>query len=496
MHRLSSRLTPLVLGLLVAPAALGQTGTPAAAPPPPSPSSTAAPEAPALEQPPSTEPTTGSVASADPPAGEPAQAEAVSDPAPAELDARVPVSPAPVSPAPTSSAPTSSAPTGAKEKKEPEIRFKGKAGEGLTVEVGDRFSLNVRSRIQVRYQYHLSQPNSADVRSEDQVVNIGTARLWFSGKVLLPELSYMIQLAVADRDYRDGAKSPIYDAYLEWAAHRDVNLRVGQYFVPFDRLRTVREWALQMGDRPRPVAELTLDRDVGVLYFSDHFLGDESPLAVRAGVFGGGGINLSNGKEPGALFLGRVELRPLGPIDDDKEGDLERRKMPALAVGGGVAANVNTNRQRSTTGMTYVGGTTDYLHAAADLVFKWRGVALQAEYLWKQAAADTIESIDAAGDPLTEYTRSGQGWVLQASYTFDPPFEVVGRLSGLYAFDGTDPAYIAEVEGRGQEIAGGVNYYFNGHKCKLQGDYIARMPHDFDISVAEHTAHVQLDVTF
>src|SRR5690606_13108087 len=126
----------------------------------------------------------------------------------------------------------------------------------------------------------------------------------------------------------------------------------------------------------------------------------------------------------------------------------------------------------------------------------WRGVALQAEYLWKQAAADTIESIDAAGDPLTEYTRSGQGWVLQASYTFDPPFEVVGRLSGLYAFDGTDPAYIAEVEGRGQEIAGGVNYYFNGHKCKLQGDYIARMPHDFDISVAEHTAHVQLDVTF
>lgn len=480
MHRLSSRLTPLVLGLLVAPATLAQTSPPAEAPPTaPVPTAEVAPD-PAADQPstPPEAPTSTDAPVLDEPTATSTTATAaVTEPA------------APAAPAPPVAEAT-------EEKKEPEIKFKGKAGDGLTVEVGDSFSLNVKSRIQVRYQYHLSQPNGAGERTEDQVVNIGTARLWFSGKILMPELSYMIQLAVADRDYRDGAKSPIYDAYLEWAAHRDVNLRVGQYFVPFDRLRTIREWALQMGDRPRPVAELTLDRDVGIMYFSDHFLANESPIAVRAGVFGGGGINLSTGKEPGALFVGRLELRPLGPIDDDKEGDLDRRHKPALAVGGAFAANVNTNRQRSTTGITYVGGTTDYLHAAADLVFKWQGIALQAEYLWKQASADTIESIDANGDPLTEYTRSGQGWVLQASYIFDPPLEVVGRLSGLYAFDGTDPAYIAEVDGRGQEVAGGLNYYFNGHKLKLQADYIARMPHDFDISVAEHTAHVQIDVTF
>jgi len=489
MHRLSFRLASLVASLLVAPAALGQTSPPVTAPPP-SASDESLEAAPPTAPPPSAEGATESappapVSEAEPEA-EPARASA--EPASAMAS---PAMPPPASPPPAERTPAPS-----DEKKEPEIKFKGKAGDGLTVEVGDAFSLNVRSRIQVRYQYHLSQPNGAGERSEDQVVNIGTARLWFSGKILMPELSYMIQLAVADRDYRDGAKSPIYDAYLEWAAHRDVNLRVGQYFVPFDRLRTIREWALQMGDRPRPVAELTLDRDVGVMYFSDHFLGDESPVAVRAGIFGGGGINLSTGKEPGALMVGRLELRPLGDLDDDREGDLERRPKPAVAIGGAFAANINTNRQRSTTGITYVGGTTDYLHAAADLVFKWRGIALEAEYLWKQAGEDTIESVDANGDPLTEYTRSGQGWVLQASYTFDPPFEIVGRLSGLYAFDGTDPAYVSEVDTRGQEVAGGVNYYFNGHKLKLQADYIARMPHDFDFSVADHTAHVQLDVTF
>jgi hypothetical protein len=470
---LLARIVLLPLVLLVAPAALAQEASPDGAPPP-------TPEGPAPDDPSPT---------AEPEQEAPPAADVAPVPAPAEPTAAAPPAAALLTPEPATPEPADA-------KKDPEIKFKGKPGDGLTVEVGDRFSLNVKSRIQVRYQYHLSPENAAGERTEDQVVNIGTARLWFSGKVLLPELTYMIQLAVADRDYRDGAKSPIYDAYLDWAAHRDLNLRVGQYFVPFDRLRTVREWALQMADRPRPVAELTLDRDVGVMVYSDHFLADESPVAVRAGVFGGGGTNLSLGREPGALFVGRLELRPLGDIDDDKEGDLERRPKPGVAIGGAFAANVNTNRQRSTTGITYVGGTADYLHAAADLVFKWRGVALQAEYLWKQAGEDEILSTAADGSTLTEYTRSGQGWVLQASYTFDPPFELVGRLSGMYAFDDTDPAYVSEANSRGQEVAGGVNYYFNGHKMKLQADYIARMPHDFDFSVADHVAHLQLDVTF
>jgi hypothetical protein len=167
-----------------------------------------------------------------------------------------------------------------------------------------------------------------------------------------------------------------------------------------------------------------------------------------------------------------------------------------LAVGGAVAYNLNTNRLRSTTGATFVGGTTDYLHAAADLVFKWRGWALQAEYLWKQASSDTIESTDADGEAVIEYTRSGQGWVVQTSYVFDPPIELVGRISRMYAFSGTDPKLVTEVENFGQELGAGLNYYFNEHRMKLQGDWIARMPYDFDFSVADHVLHAQFDVTF
>ena len=382
------------------------------------------------------------------------------------------------------------------EEKKPGPSISGKPGQGVTLYVSDAFSLNLRSRLQLRYQFNVSAPDEMDERDTQQLVNIGTARLWISGNILNPDLTYMIQLALAGRDYRDGATSPIYDGYLQWEAHRDFNLRVGQYFVPFDRLRTVREWALQMADRPRPVLEFTLDRDVGITAYSESLIDDRSPIAWYIGAFGGGGTNLSLGRDPGALVMSRIELRPLGPIDDDREGDLERLNQPRLAIGGGFAANFNTNRLRSTTGPTFSGGTTDYLHAAADLVFKWRGWALQAEYLWKNASADQINSTAADGTDLIEYTRSGQGWIVQSSYTFPHPIEVVGRLSGIYAFSGTDPRLIAEADALGQEVAAGLNYYINGHKLKLQGDWIARMPHDFAFKEAEHVVHAQVDVTF
>lgn len=378
----------------------------------------------------------------------------------------------------------------------PELRLSARPGDGLTAHAGATFSLNLRSRIQVRYQLAIPREDAAGRRALDQLVNIGTARLWLSGHVYDPSFTYMIQLALAGRDYRDGATSPIYDAYVDWRPHRDFNLRAGQYFVPFDRLRTVREWALQMTDRPQAVWELTLDRDVGATIYSNNFLGATSPLAWRLSAFGGGGTNLSAGREPGGLLVGRVELRPLGPIDDDVEGDLERLDRPRLALGFGLAHNANTNRARSTTGPTYQGGTTDYRHAAVDLVGKWRGAMLQAEYLWKQAASDVIESTDAAGGPRREPTRSGRGLILQASYVFAIPFELVARYTQLRAEPGTDPAFVAEAASRGEAAGLGMNYYFNGHRMKAQASWIARMPPGFEIERADHYAVAQLDATF
>jgi hypothetical protein len=404
-------------------------------------------------------------------------------PAPAPGAAPLPPAQAPLLVAPEAALPVSLEPA------KPEAVISGAPGKGVSIKLGDAFSFNLRARFQVRYQLDVPPENNVGERDYQQLINIGTARLWFSGNVFRPEVTYMLQLAVAGRDYRDGAISPIFDAYIDWKADRDFSIRAGQFFVPFDRLRTVREFALQMPDRPVPIGELTLDRDAGVLFYSDKFLG--SPFAWKAGVFGGGGTNLTTGKEPGLLLTARLEARPLGPIDDDSEGDLERREVPGLAIGAGIARNWNTNRQRSTTGATFVGGTTDYLHLAADAVFKWQGFAAQLEYLWKKTADDTIISAAADGAPVTEWTRSGSGWVAQASYAFDPPFEIVGRYSKLNAFSGTDPRLVDS-----DEFGVGANYYLNGHQFKFQGAWFAKVPTERDFADAAHVAIVQLDATF
>lgn len=369
----------------------------------------------------------------------------------------------------------------------------GAPGKGLTAKFGDAFSVVLRSRIQPRFQLHVPSEDSNGNRPRDQFLGIGTARVWISGNAYRPELTYMLQLALGARDYRDGTVSPIFDALIDYKAHRDASLRIGQFFVPFDRLRTVREFALQLVDRPRVIGELTLDRDTGVIVYSDALGGDKSPFAYRIGAFGGGGPNAVNAKRVGGLFLGRLEWRPLGPIDDDSEGDLKRRDKPALALGIGGAANRNTNRLRSTTGTT-TKGKADYWHAAIDATFKWRGFASQFEWLLKRAAYEiTYESSVPAE---VEYARSGTGWVVQASYVFPKPFEVVGRFSRMHAREGTDPKLIAEVRSLGQEIAGGVNYYLNGHILKLQADWIMRSPRDFNFETTDHLFHMQLDATF
>jgi len=222
--------------------------------------------------------------------------------------------------------------------------WSGAPGRGLSVDAGDAFGFNIRARAMIRADFRSPAPAVDTQREWTQAVSVGTLRLWLGGYVYSRNLTWLMQFAFAEADYRDGVTSPVYDAYLNWQLSRDFGVRVGQYFVPFDRLRTIREWGLQMTARPRPVNELTLDRDVGVMFYSDSFLGDESPVVWRLGVFGGRGIHDTSPVEPGALLVARVELRPLGEIDDDMEGDPGRRVQPALALGAGYAINLNIDR--------------------------------------------------------------------------------------------------------------------------------------------------------
>ncbi len=369
------------------------------------------------------------------------------------------------------------------------------AGKGVTITSADEsFSLQIRGRAQIRETFTAAAPGDDGTRALSRASQIKTLRLVLSGNTVTTDLKYQFQFAFAGSDYRDGATSPLFDAYLDYTKNPNLSVKVGQYFVPFDRARTIKESALQTLDRSRPVSELTLDRDVGITLYSDHLGGENSPFAYRLGAFGGAGTNLTTSSKLGRLFVGRLELRPLGKIDDDSDGDLERRKEPGLAIGVAAAYDLNTPRQKETTGTTFTGGTATYLNLAGDMVFKARGFSLLGEGLYRHADEDELHSTDADGNAVTEYTRSGWGFLVQPSLMVSDHAEVVARYSKLAAFDGTDPKLVSDVGAKGNEVVAGANWYANGHRLKVQADWTGLF--DASFAAPEHAVHVGVDVSF
>jgi hypothetical protein len=361
-------------------------------------------------------------------------------------------------------------------------------GKGIGLALPDgRFSFNLRFRAQVR---------DTVLHQNDRTTNeIGfkSIRLWLTGNLLNPAIKYGIQLAFGPGDYEPGSSTPLFDAYIEYTRFRDLQIKAGQFFVPLDRLRTIREFALQLVDRPAVIRELTLGRDVGIAFSSQDLFGAHGILAYHLAIFGGEGRNRFGGAAPGGLYVARIAIRPFGAFDDDTEGDLERRPRPGLSIGLGGAYNQATNRQRSTTGNTYTLGTVDYGHAAADLIFKYAGFYLAGEVVYRQARQPFLEGV-RDGRTVREWSRSAWGYVIQASAMLGRQVEVVGRWEELIPLGNTDPALIQTGKDQNRQVGGGLNLYLNGHLFKVQADYFYLF--GTRTTGQGHQARVQLDVSF
>ncbi|NMO13668.1 porin [Pyxidicoccus fallax] len=401
-----------------------------------------------------------------------------------------PAEPAPASPAP----PDSGVPSEPKPKPPPSpgVTITAAPGKGFTVASEDgKYSATIRGRFQMRETVTGQGVEGAD-RRWTQEQQIRTVRLFLQGHVLNPDLKYTLQLAFGGNDFEAGSSSPLFDVWVEYTALRDLNLRVGQFFVPFDRARTIRESGLQFVDRPLIIGELTLDRDMGLMLSSNDFLGKDGVLSYNLGFFGGEGRNRFGASTPGLLYVARFAVRPFGAFDDDVEGDLQRLPKPRLMVGVAGAYNQKTNRQRSTTGTTFVIGTFDYAHAAVDTVFKYNGLSVLAEALYRDGSPNFRDGT-VNGQPAREWSRSGWGYLVQAGYMLTSKLEATGRFDLQKVRSDSDPALIAQVETAGREVGVGLNAYLNGHAFKIQGDYAYQFGRT---GPTRHLVRLQLDASF
>ena len=367
----------------------------------------------------------------------------------------------------------------------PPVVVTAEPGKGVTFSIADgSLAINMAGRIVPRETLTV-----ADDKYTNEL-NIRTARLNFTGSVLSPAIKYQLQLAFATQDFDAGSSSPILDAWVGYEGIRDLGVRAGQQYVPFDRARTTREFALQLVDRQLAVQEFSLDRDVGVYFLSNDLFGSQI-LSYAIGIFGGEGRNRVVPTRAGYLYVARVSVRPFGPFDDDSEGDLERLDKVRLAIGIAGAYNTHTDRPRSTTGTPLSLNTFNYFHADADLVFKYCGFSFFAEALWRASRTDSKVGFDSKGAEVTEWSRSGWGYFTQAGYMITNYLEIAARWGEIKAIGDTDPALIKQVNDAGRELGGGLNLYLNGHRFKVQADYFHLFGDDVD---GKDVARLQLNV--
>lgn len=354
-----------------------------------------------------------------------------------------------------------------------------KIGRGYTMSTRDgRFSLQLRGRVQLRYDAEHYNTTGEAARSAMHAFQARRIRLLLQGAVFSPYVKYHLQFGFSPRDMQNDLpgengsirRNPLRDARLEFDRLRDFTVWVGQFKVPFSRHRMMSSAYMNMVDRSIVNGEFSLDRDIGLQVMSRDVGGLGGRLAYYAGVFMGEGRNAFDLGDFGLLYAVRVEVRPFGKFDDYYDGDLDRSPKPKLSVAGAYAYQDRAHAARGVVGDPPTdGGTTDFHHVTADMVFKIRGFALaSAFHLRKGFNRKNGGLLDADMQPIaTVAARSGIAWFAQASYVVPRiPLEFAARYSQIRnPYGAQSSMYGAD------EVGGGVNWYFVGHDLKLQLDY-------------------------
>jgi len=335
-----------------------------------------------------------------------------------------------------------------------------KPGKGLEIKSDDGdFKMVTRLRAQQRYTL---------IDDEDGISHgfqLRRARLMFKGNVFGKANSYKFELAVSPKDIGlkpEGtiSKSPLLDWYFHFGQIRDLNLRMGQYKVPYSRQRVVSSGNLQMVDRSMVNGEFNLDRDVGLDIRSKDLFG-LNKFRYYAGVYMGEGHSSYAEGDLGMMYLARFEVLPLGLYKDYVESDLQRTTTPKVSIGAGFAYVDEAKRDEGIVGSIPAdGGTTDTLNFNADIGFKFCGFSLESAYFWREGTRNPGEAL-----PIEE-ARNGSGFYTQAGYLLpQKDLEISARYGQIIPSLG-DTSLSAK-----NEAGIGLSNYVGEHSLKLQGDY-------------------------
>lgn len=326
---------------------------------------------------------------------------------------------------------------------------------------------------------------------------IRRARFKFGGYAYTPKLQYKMELGLSNRDQSGGGTSEfsnapryILDAWVQYQINKNWAVKFGQGKLPGNRERVISSGNLQFVDRSRLNSRFNIDRDFGL-----HLIHTANPTAdvftkVIAVIYQGEGRNVSSGNVGRLGYTIRGEILPFGKFASKGDyigSSIKRESSPKLSLGVSYDRNNKAGKSRGQNGSFLDVSDQDSLKTLstvfADLMFKYQGFSVMAEYANKKTTDDNPLVTEDGIEIGTYYT--GSGISVQAGYMFDSNYEIAIRYTSI------SPDLIVDQDDKRYTL--GLNKFIVGHKLKLQTDLTYR---DRAVSNDELTYRLQMDLHF
>ncbi|MEX0968744.1 MAG: porin [Bacteroidia bacterium] len=361
-------------------------------------------------------------------------------------------------------------------------------GQGLSVMAKDSsFLINAGFRFQNLFVYEVpAGEGGLDFSESHTSWLVRRSRLKFDGFAYSPRLKYKLEIGMTNSDiagasrYSRNAPFLILDAVAQWNFAGNFVLWAGQTKLPGNRERVISSADLQFVERSMLNSLYNIDRDMG-FQLRHHFKIGKVIIREIAAVSQGEGRNVTAGNIGGFGYTGRVEVLPFGSFagkGDYVSSDLAREQQPKLSVAASYDYNDHAPRTGGQLGEYVLEPrviiSEDELRSLStvfiDMMFKYRGISVMAEYVNKQSDKSPLVA-DTAGNSISYLT--GTGLNIQAGYLFKNNWEVAGRYTTTNTDEITEKA-------DHQQYTLGVSRYIVGHKLKVQTDVIYTTEKEFD----------------
>lgn len=321
----------------------------------------------------------------------------------------------------------------------------------------DRLVISLNNRVQFRFTDELPDPSvrlsgtaaAGDRRSSFRVRRAKTS---MEGWFYRPEFKFDLQLSWAGPEPGASAQTALEDASITWDVSKKETFQItfGQFKVPLGRQEMTSSSRLQFADRDIFSFEFGRGRDLGVQLSGQVA---KKQLSYMLGVFNGNAASRLGNDNSKFQYNARVVFEPWGSVGYS-EGDFESSDKPLLAVAGQFEQN----------NLAYTSNVSDNLKTTmlgADVVFKYRGFSIWAEYLARDRTPQPVGSVDF----FSTAKFNSNGWHGQAGYFLKRNILEVALRYATY--DPTD-----RVPGNDRtEVGGALNYFVNKHFLKVQADF-------------------------